>query len=263
MARKLLTPEQDAYLRSIAYGKYHKDIVVLLNKRFDLSLTWSQVKTYCTNHKIKTGMYGKGAREPVKLLNDKQDKYLRRVNYGKTSIEVTELLNTKFCLNLTPKQIQAYRKNNNIEPCGLTGRFEKGHISYNKGKKMPGHGAPETFFKQGHRPHNAVPVGTVIIDQKDGYLKKKIAEPNKWKFIHVMVWEDANGPKPKGTAVIFLDQDKTNITLSNLTLVSRAELVRLNHRGLLSNDAEMSKSGIAVAKVLTRLGQLKRKAKKR
>ena len=123
---------------------------------------------------------------------------------------------------------------------------------------MPGHGAPQTFFKPGHRPKNTLSVGTVMM-KADGYIWEKIAEPRKWKPKHVLVWESVNGPKPKDSVIIFLDQDRTNLDLNNLMCVKRKELVRINQNHLLHENAEISKAGVLIAKIMTKAGEQKSK----
>ena len=107
-------------------------------------------------------------------------------------------------------------------------RFKKGHIPFNKGKKMKIAGRmSETFFKPGHRPQNAVPVGTEVVSS-DGYLKVKVAEPNEWKYKHRLVWENENGSIAKGMALIFKDGNRMNCSIENLELLTRSELMRRN-----------------------------------
>ena len=76
-----------------------------------------------------------------------------------------------------------------------------------------------------------------------------------------MVWEQANGPIPKSSVVIFGDGNKTNFDLDNLLLVKRCQLVRMNKVGLIFNDTEATRSGIVMADVLNRVGRLKKKYK--
>lgn len=61
--------------------------------------------------------------------------------------------------------------------------------------------------------------------------------------------------------MLFLDGDRMNTALENLTLVTRDELLELNRRGLIKNDAELTASGVLVAR-LRRGIYKKRKIKK-
>lgn len=80
-------------------------------------------------------------------------------------------------------------------------------------------------------------------------MEVKIAEPNKWRGKHVVVWESLNGPRPKGQKVIFADGNHRNFNPENLILVSNEELLIMNSKGLVTQDAELTKTGHTVAKL--------------
>jgi len=262
MSRELLTPEQDAYLREIAFGKYNEDIAILINKKFDSAFTGRQIKEYKNRYKIRSGLQHKGARKPKTLLTPEQDAYLRSVNLGHLSSEVADMVNKKFGLNIiTASQVQGYRKRNKLPSCGLTGQFQKGTKSWSAGKKFPGRGSC-TSFKPGHAPHNALPIGTRI-KREDGYTYEKIAEPDVWKQVSYIIWEAANGKIPENSVIIFADQNRENFNLDNLILVSRSELCVANKKGLLHNDANLTKSGVLVARIISKISRLKHKKHKK
>lgn len=98
----------------------------------------------------------------------------------------------------------------------------------------------ETQFKKGERRGIAVtnwkPIGTTATDS-DGYRRRKVAEGSVgrygfgskgWEFVHIRTWTDVNGPVPPGHAVIFRDRNRANVSIDNLELVSRAELMLRN-----------------------------------
>ena len=95
---------------------------------------------------------------------------------------------------------------------------------------------------------------------KDGYIRVKVAQPSKWMLKHRYLWEQVTGEKlRKGDRVIFLDGNKRNITAENLAKVSGSQLARLNQNHLLYADADLSRTGVLMAKLL----EAKTKAKKR
>jgi len=117
---------------------------------------------------------------------------------------------------------------------GLSTRFAAGHASWNNGMTGLCIGGKETQFKRGNRPQTWVPIGTEVIGS-DGYLKRKIRDDaapgmsrKNWKFVHVILWEEHHGPIPAGHAVIFKDGNRENITIENLDLISRDDLMRRN-----------------------------------
>lgn len=109
-----------------------------------------------------------------------------------------------------------------------TGQFKAGAAPRNKGKKQVEYMTPEaialtakTRFMPGHNPHNHKPVGSTRIDSKDGYLLIKVAEPKDWQHYHRVVWQEANGPIPKGCNVQFKDGNKMNFALENLYMIDK------------------------------------------
>lgn len=132
---------------------------------------------------------------------------------------------------------------------GKATQFKPGQPPFNKGLRRPGWGPgrmKETQFKKGALSGRArkllKPVGTERIS-KDGYLERKThndipadatrAEANRlrmrrWRAVHLIVWEAAHGPVPKGHAIAFLNRDKTDIRLENLVCITRAALMRRN-----------------------------------
>lgn len=121
---------------------------------------------------------------------------------------------------------------------GIPYRYPKGHVPANKGLRRPGwHRGrmKETQFKRGVRQGVAVklwkPIGTERIS-KDGYLERKINDDlplqARWRAVHLIVWEAAHGPLPKGHAVVFVNGDKRDIRLENLALITRRALMARN-----------------------------------
>jgi len=185
-----------------------------------------------------------------------QKEFLKANVYGRSHAELTELFNGKFGLQLERSQIAAFIKNNKLNT-GRDGRFKSGHVPANKGKKGMGGWEP-TQFKKGNRPWNYKPVGTERVNG-DGYVDIKVADPNKWKGKHILLWEAANGPVPKGHVVIFADSNKRNFDLNNLLLVSRKELAVLNKHNLIQGETELTKAGVIVADIYLKIGERKRK----
>ena len=116
---------------------------------------------------------------------------------------------------------------------GASARFQKGNSPANKGKKLPGHGNPATFFKKGQRPLNWMPVGSFRVASA-GYLQIKLTDtgypPRDWVMYHRHLWEQAHGAIPDGHMVAFRPGRRTLerdlITLDALELVSRADWIK-------------------------------------
>ncbi len=186
---------------------------------------------------------------------------------GRSFKELTELFNKRFGTDYPQSTVMStafrYGYRNGRDTRLNTGweptQFQKGHVPYNKGLKKWYPGGEATQFKPGHKPWNYKPVGTERVNT-DGYVEVKVSDPNKWRGKHLIIWEEANGPIPKGYAVIFADGDHQNVTLDNLMLVSRGQLAIMNKRGLISVNSELTKTGVIVADIYLKIGERKRKA---
>lgn len=118
---------------------------------------------------------------------------------------------------------------------GRDGRFEKGLIPPNKGKfGVWAPGVEKGWFREGERRGVAVrlykPIGTERLS-KEGYLQRKVNDgfplQRRWRGVHLIRWEEVNGPIPDGHALKCLDGNKLNTDPSNWLLVSRSLLPRL------------------------------------
>lgn len=181
--------------------------------------------------------------------------FLRKNAPGRHYHEIVEMFNKKFEYQIDAKKLKYTLRNHNIST-GLSGQFEKGIIPHNKGKKFSGTGN-RTTFRKGATPHNKMDVGEDTITT-DGYVKTKIAEPDVWEYKHKLIWKEKNGPIPEGHSVIFADGNKLNLDIDNLLLVSKAELLMMNRRKLISEDSELTKTGLNVVKVMNKIHKIKK-----
>lgn len=118
-----------------------------------------------------------------------------------------------------------------LKAAGASSRFSAGLKPWNKGLKgiaMGGHGAR---FQVGNRPHNWREIGSEEW-RGDGHLYRKITDDGPphthCRPVYLLLWEAEHGPVPRGHAVIFRDGNYRNISLDNLELVSRRDLMRRN-----------------------------------
>ena len=132
-------------------------------------------------------------------------------------------------------------------------RFTKGQVPQNKGKKMSteiyAKVAP-TMFKKGNTPVNHREVGSERVNV-DGYVEIKVAEPNKWKLKHRVLWEQVNGEIPSGMNIQFKNGNSQDVRIENLYLISRACQMK-------NENSLMSRYPKEVADVIRLRGSLKR-----
>jgi hypothetical protein len=114
---------------------------------------------------------------------------------------------------------------NRGDEVGKAHRYQKGNIPANKGVKgMPSHpNSIATQFKAGQRSKNWRPVGSTRID-RDGYVLIKMSEGKfKWEFLHRMIWQRLNGAIDTDYLLSFIDSNKKNCNITNLSLVSKKQ----------------------------------------
>src|SRR5690606_29239777 len=126
------------------------------------------------------------------------------------------------------RSIELKKQGERLRKVGVNTRLKPGQEPPNKGKKqhefMSAEGIERSKagrFKKGNLPHNTKYDGAERIS-KEGYIEIRVSL-GKYRLKHLVIWEAANGPLPDGYCLWFKDQDKKNITLDNLELITRAE----------------------------------------
>lgn len=238
-------------LREIAPGRTVQEVKEMLNREFpDYTFTKSKVEAMKKNHKIRSGY-----RTCSKGFDIKYPELLEFVAEnvkGRTSEELTEMVNERFNSDFTLQQIRSYKKRHRLTS-GLNFEFKPGHVPWIKGKKgliFPG--SEKGWFQEGMQPHNTDEVGTEVV-RSDGYTAIKVKEKGKqnerWRFKHVVLWEKHHGPVPEGHKVIFLDGNKENINIENLDLVSTRVHLEMVRNGMRFSDPELTKVSKSIAEL--------------
>lgn len=126
-------------------------------------------------------------------------------------------------LHKSPEVVKGIREN---------GMFLKGHVPFNKGMKQQEFMTAEqiektkaTRFVKGQVPVNIKEIGYERISV-DCYVEVKTEKGFVLK--HRMIWEEHNGPIPKGNIVRFKNGNKLDIRIENLELVTCAQNMKDN-----------------------------------
>lgn len=124
-----------------------------------------------------------------------------------------------------PKEVKQKRLKDNLFKPGRPNPFKgvsaKEWVTKEQYKKFK-----ELGFKNGHKPHNRVDVGTEVT-YSHGYAMVCVAH-GVFEFKHRLIWEQHNGKIPKGFKVAFKDGNKQNYNIANLRLLTNQEIMQNN-----------------------------------
>lgn len=194
----------------------------------------------------------------IHIWSDAEKEYLKEITLGKSYKEIQKMMNEKFEYQLTVNQIEGAIKRNGLTT-GLKGYFPKGNVPWNKGKKGLNIGGQKTQFKKGNIPQNKREVGSERVNV-EGYTEIKVAEPNKWRLKHRVMYEKYHDVKlnPK-QLVIFGNGDKSDMSKENLILIDNEILLVLNRNNLIKDNADLTKVGVNVANLIIKINEAEKR----
>lgn len=189
-----------------------------------------------------------------------QEEWLRQNTKGRSNQEITDLFNLHFNENRKATSIQNKRNTMGLKSGVNAGCYKKGHVPANKGVPMSKEKYEKckvTFFKKGDVPKSTKNVGHERV-MKSGYIHVKVddklyGDKKNWKSKQRHIWEQHYGAVPEGYVVIFADGDTRNFDIDNLVLISRKENAYMNQNGLRYNNADLTKTGVNVAKLMIKV----------
>ena len=205
------TPEMINFLRLNASG-HTKTLTDLFNKEFNTNTTTEQIQRALFYHKISYEKNLKLTPEMIEFLRDNALKHNPET--------LAFLFNKEFNTNTISLNLRRAMKLRNIEystvydpPIGSEFIIRSREITYIKISNE----------------------GLSLGNRKGTWIKKS-------RFL----WEQAHGKIPKGYNVIFLDNNYFNFELDNLALATSNEIWLLNKYGFISNDKEITNTGLAI-----------------
>lgn len=256
-------PEVHAFIRDNVKGRTARELAEMTNAALGTNFTHKTMKSYKANHGLNSETLRGLPKGSYSAVFPKEvSEYIFQHYEGIGPKQMTQMVNDEFGCEYRHSQVSAFYKNRHLNS-GLTGRYEKGNVPANKGKKgicYPG--SEKGHFRKGNKPVNTMPIGTVV-KKTDGYYWEKIG-PGKleWKQLHILLWERAGRQIPEGHLLIFKDGNKENCTLENLMLISRAENGVMNKFGLRFSSAEHTETGHLIARIKIEQAKRKRPQKK-
>lgn len=238
------TSEEKEFLKQNCFGRTMKQLTEMFNKQFNSLLTISQITHTKKRLKLKNGVVtrfakGKGTSYPRGVGYQhhftKEELQFLKNNVELPNFLVTEMFNEKFKTSLTVRKIYSAKSRHGINGCTIYGS-----------KYITG-------FQKGNIPPKIKPLGSERINQ--GYTSVKVTEHKKenYKAKSRVVWEQHNGEIPKGYNIIFLDGNRQNCDIENLEMVSKSINATLNSSKLRTNDKNLTKTGIVLAKLIQKI----------
>lgn len=169
---------------------------------------------------------------------------MARKRYTKENIDyIRELAKIK---NITRKElVKKYNEKFKEDRSEASLNYIRGEngILLNSKKSLAGAGKN----RRGSRPIGAERV------RKD-YVEIKVEQPNVWDQKHRYLWEKHHKRKLKhNEIVIFADKDTRNFNIDNLVMIPRNLLGVMNINGWITEDPELTKSGVQVAKLVRKI----------
>lgn len=185
-----------------------------------------------------------------KIFTDEIRAFITEHYKGCPYSDLADKINKAFLTNFSTKQIMNFCARNGYKN-GCNSKetqFKKGHIPWNKGKKgVISEKAKQYWFCKGHKPWKTKPIGYERID-RDGYILAKVSDNN---FVpkQRLIYEKYHGVISDDDFVMFLDGNKRNFDINNLMLISKAENLELTRRKLRTNDTELTRAGVMIARI--------------
>ena len=188
------------------------------------------------------------------IYTEEEINFIKQNCYGRTRKQIIEAFTAEFGWEIKERQLKGQMRKYGLTT-GHTGKFgDNGH--YYAGRKMTPYqykcSAP-TMFKPGCVPKNRAEVGKEVVTYH-GFVKVKVAQPDKWVKKHVLVWEAAHGPMPSKSCIMFLDRNRSNCDLSNLILVSKTANKIINKNKMFGDDPAVNKTMAALAEYMAAAG---------
>ena len=270
--------EEYQYLREVYIEKFNDEIANIMNQHFNGKYrvyTAGSISAAKDRYKLHSKpKFGK-------LYTREIIEFIQRNYKGKDNLELSKLINEKFNLNTDADKISMLKVNLKRRfgidtQTGINrGCYKKGQTPTNKGKKWDEYLSKEkqercrtTTFKKGNKPLNAADIGEERMrysgskPDDQGYLCVKICDGkgNKnWVPKQRVIYEQYHGPIPPGYKVIFADGNRFNFDINNLILVTDSEELIMNKNKLRYDDKDLTKTGVAIAKVIDRTNKLRKK----
>lgn len=196
-----------------------------INEKFNTNLTHQQVLSFKRRKRL---LVGSGNRIPLVI-----QEYIKANYKGKYVKDLVKEIKEKFGKDYTSNQISSYKKYNNL-------------ISGTHGKTIEQiNGA------------RAIKVGDIY--ENHGYLVRKTGvSKNSFVYLHRELWEKHHGEIPTGYSVVFKNQNRKDVRIENLMLISMAEHIYMASQYGYSKNGDINEVAILNTRIKKKLREIKK-----
>lgn len=237
-SRRLFSDAEVRWLRK-HYGENTVAVTTeLFNRSFGRDLTVAQLRSGNKNNR-----FGTARRTGPKVVAPDELEWLAGRFHRMARKELRDAFQRRYGRRLSLSTLDSLCARYGRPGAPNTGRFRKGHVPANKGRR--GYSAPgceKGWFTKGQKPVTEVPMWSERVSQ--GSLLIKVPFPSPWPSHKKMgihreshwtskarwVWQEKRGPIPRGHVILLLDGDPLNCSIDNLECVPRSVLQILNHK---------------------------------
>lgn len=217
---KLFNEEESNFLKENARGRLAIELTEMFNKKFNRNITIKQIQEYKKTHKLTSGL--------KVSYTEEEKEYFYKIYKGKSTTEITRLLNEKFNKNYT---------RNNIRKFINYHKLRTGYIEYFPDMKRK---EERSYKKRGrtvYRVRN---------------------ENNKWESKAKYLYRKNIGEVPKDCCIILLDGSDNNFELDNLYPINKRVNAFMQSRRLYFKNKEMNKTSIMALELMLKCADLKK-----
>lgn len=162
------------------------------------------------------------------IINEEQLEYFREIVPGHYWQEISNLFYDKYGIRLSKGKISSIKTYYGLKSNVKKGKTPEHFKKYIQDKKR------NLFEERIHK----------------GLIEIKVKQPDVWMYKHKYIWEKKYGKIPKDYVLVFKDGDRLNCKLNNLMLVSKADMIVMNNKGLKTNYGEqILKTNILISKL--------------
>jgi len=237
--RHTYSKEEEQWLASQSRDLTYPKLTALFNNHFHTELSESAIMTKCNNLGLKRPRY--------KPFTNEQIEWVKAQRRDLTYSELADLFNERFGTNIHRWSMS--------DLC--TKRLGLSRVT-NKGQ-----------YKDGERKALKYKIGDEVV--RSGYVWVKVADEHfersddynrlystNWRRKSDLVWEEANGPIPDGSFLIFLDGNTENCDLDNLYLVSRKVHARMCQNNWYNGNRQFVLTALRWCEMFTLIGECRK-----